>query len=134
MRRLLMAMSVVAGLVLSTSAHADTFPITSTLSSGTLLGSITIDVVTGVATAGDFTILSNGATFVFSGTDVTYSAPDSVDTYFASFLDTTANDSFSLVLPTASRVGYTGGPICSLSALCSPLRNFRASNVSVQHI
>ncbi len=118
MRRLLIAISVVAGLALSTSAHADTFPITSTLSSGTLLGTITIDVVTGVATAGDFTIVSNGTTFVFSGADVNYSAPYSVDTYFASFVDTTATDSFSLVLPTVSLVGYTGGPICSYALLC----------------
>jgi len=118
MRRLLIAMFVFASLALCTSAHADTFPITSTLTSGTLLGTITIDVVTGVATAGDFTIVSNGTTFVFSGADVNYSAPFGPNSYFASFLDTTALDSFSLVLPTASLVGYNGSLVCSYALVC----------------
>jgi hypothetical protein len=117
MRRLLIAMSVFAGLVLCTSAHADTFPITSNLQSGNLVGTITIDIVTGVATAGDFTIVSNGPNFVFSGADVNFSAPLTVDTYFVSFVDP-ANDAFSLVLPTVSLVGYAGGPICSYALLC----------------
>ena len=119
MRRLLITMSVLAGLALSTSAHADTFSIASTLTSGTLLGTITIDVVAGVATAGDFTIVSNGTTFVFSGPDVNYSAPFGPNSYFASFVDLAGTDSFSLVLPTASLVGYTGnGPLCSYALVC----------------
>ncbi len=118
MRRLLTGILVFSGLALGNSAYATTFPITSVLTSGTLSGTITIDTVAGLATAGDFTIVSNGTTFVFAGADVNYSAPYSIDTYFASFVDTTNTDSFSLVLPTATLVGYNGGQICSYALLC----------------
>jgi hypothetical protein len=122
MRRLLIAMSLLACLALSTPAHADTFPIATFLTSGLLLGNLTIDPVTGVASSGDFTIVSNGTTFVFSGADVNFSGPFTSDTYFLSFVDTTGLDSFSLLLPTTTLVGYNGSPhLCSLTFLCDGL-------------
>ena len=118
MRRLLIAMSLLACLALRTSAHADTFPIATFLTSGLLLGNLTIDPVTGVASAGDFTIVSNGTTFVFSGADVNFQGQFFPDSYFFSFVDTTGLDSFSLLLPTGSLVGYNGSLVCSMTFLC----------------
>jgi len=120
MRRFLLAVLVLGTLAASTAARADIFTFSSNLvGGGSMSGSVTIDTVTGIATAGNFTVLNNGNTYVFSGSNVNYSAQYTADTYFASFVDPN-NNSWSLVLPdpSGSLVGYKGSLICSYALLC----------------
>ena len=114
---------LVAGFAAAPFAHADTvtsFDLSATLQQGSANGTVDLDTTTGLYTAANFTVLSDGSTYSFvSAPAYSGSFPNPMPTlYYADFADA-AGDEFQLSLPFVSLAGYAGSAICSTTdALC----------------
>ena len=110
-------------------AHADTinvFTLNAPLANGTATGTVTLDATTGKFTASNISVTTSFGSSTFTG------APTSVQsqTSYTQNVFGASNSlySFSLDIPLASLVGYTGGSLCSTGALCTGLT---ATNAAV---
>ena len=113
-------------------AHADTitdFNFHSNLDGGYVAqGTIAIDTSSGAVENSDFTLSYDGVTEA-TFTAVDFQEPLSIQSYLAQFQDAASGDTYELLLPTASLVGYLGGDPCTESATCDgyPSGTFLAS-------
>ena len=102
-------------------AHADTintFNLNAVLTSGTALGTVTLDENTGKFTASNITVVAGGMSAVFTGAPISQTTATGLS---SNVFATSASSlvSFDLALPIASLVGYTGGSICTVTASCA---------------
>lgn len=110
-------------LMCASSACAGTidFSVSGTLTDGAVLvGTMTVDSVAGLVTAANFMFgVPDSETFSV----VEAQGATSTSTWLVQTVLTGASKgshpAFTLVLPTDTLVGYEGGSICSLSALCT---------------
>ena len=119
--RLRLALAATALFTTFGIAHADTistFNLSAALVDGTATGTVTLNVTTGVFTNSNIKVVASSGTGTFTGAPIsTASATGFSSNVFASTAYPTI--SFDLALPIGSLKGYTGGSLCTVTALCS---------------
>lgn len=133
MFRLRTGISLIAVFVLTATARAT--PVTFSLQDGTfgngatMSGTVVIDTATGTMVSADLTYAEGGSSVSF---DRTFFAQGTIPALYTVFFPLTYGgivdgpgssqtnpptaDEFDLLLPAASLVGYTGGPICTFTS------------------
>jgi hypothetical protein len=129
MRRLCLIVTTLVFAISSLAAHADivdTFAVNITTGAGflptdTAGGTLSLDITTGLWVSADVSYYYGGnpedVVATFTTMDGYY--PHSAFTYTFFLSDQNSNAPFSLALPVASLVGYTGGSICSMESTCA---------------
>jgi hypothetical protein len=113
-----------AGLAAVTATcDAATFDVSGAFATGTLGGTINIDVITGTVTSADVTALgtSPAVTGPFTTKENLVEYPSSDHLLYISLSDglSSTSDVLVLFLPTSTLIGYLGGPMCSTTYSCS---------------
>lgn len=119
MRRLLvLASAVILGSI--GIAHANTintFNLSATLADGSATGTLTLDATTGKFINSNVKIVASAGTGTFTGVPASTTSGTGYTSNI--FNIPTTPYTFDLVLPFASLTNYTGGSLCTLTALCS---------------
>jgi PEP-CTERM motif len=113
-----------AGLAAVTATcDAATFDVSGAFATGTLGGTIDIDVITGTVTSADVTALgtSPAVTGPFTTKENLVEYPSSDHLLYISLSGglSSTSDLLVLFLPTSTLIGYFGGPMCSTTYSCS---------------
>ena len=105
------------------TCEAATFDVSGTFATGTLGGTINIDVINGTVNSADVTALgtSPAATGPFTTIENLVEYPSSDQLLYISLSDgmSPASDVLVLFLPTRTLIGYFGGSMCSTMYSCS---------------
>lgn len=107
-------------------ARADTinmYKFSGTLVDGSVTGTVTLNQTTGKFTDSNFLIAGSAGAANFSGASTSSSSTSTYSSYL--FASNVSGITFDLFLPATSLMGYPGGSVCSVGALCS----LNASNV-----
>jgi PEP-CTERM motif len=117
------ALSFTGLAAVTATCDAATFDVSGNFATGTLGGTINIDVITGAVTSADVTALgtSPAVTGPFTTIDNLVEYPPSDHLLYISFSDSmsSASDVLVLFLPTSTLIDYFGGSMCSTMYSCS---------------
>ena len=116
---------VCPGLAAATAtSYATTFDVSGTFATGTLGGTINIDVTNNTVTSADVTASGTSPAtigpFTIIDNVVEYPSPPTANLLYIALSDAPSNfDTLVLFLPTSTLTGYSGGELCSATYTCS---------------
>jgi hypothetical protein len=106
------------------TCYATTFDVSGTFPTGTLGGTINIDVTNNTVTSADVTVSGTLPATIgpFTIIDPLQEYPAADNLLYIPLTDAASNyDTLVLFLPTSTLTGYPGGPICSTTYSCPPV-------------